>query len=174
MSTISEELRTKRDASLQEEYEENKQFSYLPVIIRNGLIAGALMGTYLTLLQFANIENSIWLKFVKYLFLMMVLGIVLKNAKNYYPPVSYFRQGLKIGAGISVIAASVLMVLNIILFSFDADLSFNKFSLEAQNIGQLMILDVTILFEVFVYGMILTFICLQFLKYQNPKAEKPL
>ncbi len=169
MGLTTEKIKTPKFSS---ENQTDDNFQYWSKILKNGLWAGLTMMAYLVLLELSNSDHTIWLKFVKYIFLAMILGILLKNAKNYYPPVAFFKQGIKLGAGTSIIAGLVLMGFNFLLFLVMPDLSLNKFSLEASNIGQLIILDVVILFEIFVYGMIITFICLQFLKYQNPDGEK--
>lgn len=145
-------------------------FNYLDKIIKNGVLGGVLMGAYLLVLQLSNTDHTIWLKFVKYLFLAAVLGVALVKAKDYFPPVTYFKRGIQVGAGIAVFSGLTLMAINFALYFLNPELAFNKFNLEAKNIGEIIILDVVILFETFVYGMILTFICLQFLKYPRKGA----
>jgi hypothetical protein len=171
MDTVQETIKTPT-RNIERPQNNTFRFNFYNLSIRNGILAGMLMSAYLVMLQLTNIDHTIWLKFVKYLFLGIVLAASLKKAKTYLPPLTFFKRGLQLGAVISTVSALIIMVSNLLLFTIDPNLSFNKFNLEADSLGQLSILNITLLFEVFVYGMILTFIFLQFFKYQNPDGDK--
>jgi hypothetical protein len=140
-------------------------------ILSNGLLAGFLMSAYLTFLQVNSYDQSLVLKFGKYILLAIVLFLVLNQAKKILPPISFFKRGIKIGAGVTLLSAIIIALTNIALFFINNTWAFNKFNMEPKGLQELLILDGVMLFEIFVYGMIITFIILQFLKYQSPKGE---
>lgn len=140
-------------------------------ILSNGLLAGFLMSIYLIFLQVNGYDQSLFLKFGKYLLLAIILFLVLNQAKKILPPISFFKRGIKIGAGVTLLAGIIIALTNFALFFINNAWAFNKFNMQPKGLPELLILDVTMLFEVFVYGMIITFIILQFLKYQSPKGE---
>lgn len=154
--------------------QEHKKFHPSPIIYRNGLLAGILMAAFLILVQVAQTDHSPWLKFVKYFILAAFLGLALKKTKNDHAPLTFFKRGIQLTIGISLVAGITLVLINSLLYFLAPEMTFNKFTLEAENVGELLILNVALLFEVFVYGMILGFIFLQLLKYQDPKGEKAL
>lgn len=147
------------------ESEKKNKFNLIFQIFKNGIIAGGMMVVFLTLIQLSQNDNSISLKFLKYIFLAVVLAFTLKQAKDYFPPLTFFKRGIQIGAGISLISGLMIMLSNFILFLTDTSLTFSKFGLEANSFGRLLVLDITLLFEIFAIGMIITFACLQRLKY---------
>lgn len=149
----------------------NNEFSFLYVVARAGIVAGFLIVGYLTFLQFTQYDQYTALRFFKYLFLAMVIGVTLKQAKNYYPPITYFKRGIQLGAGVSALTALIVAIFNVFFFFIDYEYTFSKFGLEASTLRRLAVLDVTLGFEIVVFGMIITFICLQFLKYNDPSNE---
>lgn len=140
-------------------------------MLSNGLLAGFLMSIYLIFLQVNGYDQSLTLKFGKYLLLAVVLFLVLRQVKKILPPISFFKRGIKIGAGVTIISALIIALTNIALFFINSTWAFNKFNMQPKGLEQLILLDGVMLFEIFVYGMIITFIILQFLKYQSPKGD---
>ncbi|MCB0640015.1 MAG: hypothetical protein KDC44_00175 [Phaeodactylibacter sp.] len=145
------------------------KLNLLPTILLNGLLSGLTMGAYLFILQLAGAGDITTLKFAKYLIMAVFIGAVLIQTKKMYPPLSLFKTGLKLGVGISVVTGLVIILINLLIFSFSPELSFERYQMTPENIGQLLMLSTAILFEIFVFGVVvITFIWLQFLKYRQP------
>ena len=129
-----------------------------------GTLAGVLMGLFLGFLQAINYDQSIAMKFVKYIFLIGVIGLALKRYVRYLHPDTYFQNGIKMGAAITLVAAFVLSVVNIIAFSIFGPGSIDKFAYVADNTGTALVLEGVTFVEVLVFGMIITFCWVQGIK----------
>lgn len=129
-----------------------------------GVQAGALMGLFIIGLQLFGGENIIALKFFKYAFLIIFLGIGLNTYKSYLHKDTIFKNGALLGGYITFISGIVLIIVNTIAFTSGSSITFEKFGVEANNFGQFLTISGTMFFEVIVFGMIITFIILQYLK----------
>lgn len=142
----------------------NKEYKLWPNAISLGTIAGFLMGAYLLTLQIVGAGDSIGLKFFKYLFLLFALGMGISAYRKYNPTSSFFKNGIAMGAYITIISALVVVVIDFVISIISPDLSFNKFNLEINSPGDFLTTIGAIFFEILVFGMIGTFIFLQYLK----------
>ena len=129
-----------------------------------GVIAGVLMGLFLGLLQGINYDKSIAMKFVKYIFLIVLIGLGIKRYMKYLTPTTVFQNGIKMGAAITLIAAIVLSLANIAIYSIFGPGSVDKFTYSANTMGDALVLEGVTFFEVLVFGMIITFCWVQGLK----------
>jgi len=135
-----------------------------------GLVAGSIMAAYLLLLQAFGFDHSPGLKMVKYLFLGLILYRALQSYRDYLPEGQLFKFGIGLGAYITVISSLVVLAGNILAYSIGDRFAFNKFTFESHNMAEVLLIDGILFFEIWVFGMILTFICLQALK--SPKPAK--
>ena len=140
-----------------------------PIKIRSdslkwGVQAGLLMGAYLLLLHVFGGGDSVALKFLKYLFLFGVLGrgLTLYRKQNSKP--AFFQNGIRIGALTTFFGALTLLFVNLVVSIIAPEYSFNRFNLEVNSPMDFLITSGTLFFEVLVFGMVGTFIWLQYLK----------
>jgi hypothetical protein len=153
-------------------YRESRQEKSYPMYqksINMGLIAGIGMGLFLMLIN-SNIEgiHTSW-SLAKYAILGLVLGYGLYQYKQASPEGKTFKYGITHGVLISIIAAMTLVGVNTLINSVGIDgLITERYNLQATNLANLIILDVVLLFECAVFGMILTFIWLQLFKESKP------
>ena len=129
-----------------------------------GVLAGVLMGLFLGLLQAIDYDQSIAMKFVKYIFLIGVIGLGIKRYMKYLTPTTVFQNGIKMGGAITLIAAFVLALFNIGAYSIFGAGSIDKFSYAVDSTGGALILEGVTFVEVVVFGMIITFCWVQGLK----------
>lgn len=141
-----------------------KSFSFYEKGIMWGIQAGALMGLFLIGLQLFNGENSITLKFFKYAFLALFLGIGLNTYKSYLYKDTIFKNGALLGAFITFISGLTLAVINAFAYITGSNFAFEKFGIESTNLGHFLSVSGALLFEVFILGMVITFIILQYIK----------
>ena len=144
---------------------EGQPFTYAPLTKRAivyGLIAGLLMSLFLSVSGFFITGDNAGFGFLKYIILGAALVPLLSQVRKVSPPGIFFKNGLVTGLFASVTAAVVSVI---------ATLLFNtKEALEGpvSGAGEVMLNRGTLagftFFETFVAGIILTFICLQFLK----------
>ena len=140
--------------------------------IRWGIAGGLGMAAFLVLGQLMVPEGSIALKFFKYISLGAVLIFGLSMQRSYMQDDYKFRDGMLLGAFTTLVSAITLIICNIVLFATTDSFAFDKFSKTADSFGNVMLLNGVIFFEVLVFGMIITFICLQSLKPKRPSTER--
>jgi hypothetical protein len=114
-------------------------------------------------MEFTN-NHSPFVNFISYLPLGIILFLALKDLKSKLPKDKIFIKGLPLGLGISLIAASLLAALNIILILIAPSHSFHAFGIEPKTLNQEVMMTSIFFVETFVYGAIITFILLQFMK----------
>jgi hypothetical protein len=114
-------------------------------------------------MEFTN-NHSPFVNFISYLPLGIILFLALKDLKVKLPKHKIFIKGLPLGLGISLIAASLLAALNIILIFVTPSHSFHAFGIEPSSLNQEVMMTSIYFVETFVYGSIITFILLQFMK----------
>ena len=129
-----------------------------------GVIAGVGMAFFLFLLDLVSVENSIGLKFIKYLILFGILAYGLNTYKKRIGENFQFKKGIVLGAVISLVSAISLVILDVIAYAISDDFAFNKFGVEPSSGIELATIAAMVFFEAFVYGMIITFIILQLIK----------
>ncbi len=135
------------------------------MMVRRGVEAGALMALLLILIEaFSTEDMANGLRFIQYLILGGMLYFALKRTRDYYPPNGYFQEGLKIGLGISVVSAITVILINFLSFILGGTLTMEKYTQGNESLGQFLMVNGILLFEIFVFGMIMTFIWLQLLK----------
>ena len=147
-----------------------QNFKYHASALSWGLAAGLFMAVFLLFLQMAG-QDSIALKFFKYVFLIGFLGWGLWKYRTIDQSSSFFQQGIKLGAMTTFYAALSLVVVGFVVALAAPDLAFQKFNLAVDSPGDLIVTNVVIFFEVLVFGMVATFIWLQYLK--NKPFAKP-
>ncbi len=143
------------------------RFDFYGTAFRNGVTAGALMGLYLIVIHLIPGEDGAGLKFIRYVFLAWIIATMLSRAKAFFPPVSFFKSGISLGLLTSIIAGLTLFAIHFVAFLSGSDLRPDRFTMEANSMGHFLILGVTMIFEVLVYGMVITFVSLQYLKYRR-------
>jgi len=138
-----------------------------------GIVGGIGMALFLVGAQVMTGGNSMILKFFKYIVLGAVLMYGLGIQKSYLKEDYNFINGIQLGGIVTVVSAITLALMNILLFSVTDNLAFDKFSMEADTVGHVSTLSGVLLFEVLVFGMIMSFIILQFIKPKIRGAKKP-
>lgn len=146
------------------------RFKFWETATRRGLQAGLLMGLYLVLIHFLPIIDGKTLRFLKYLFLAGILAVTLSRAKTFFPRVTFFKKGILLGIVTTFFSAVTLLFVNFGSYALIPGFSLEKFQMTADDLGSFFIINGTLFFEVLVFGVILTFICLQYLKYRPVKS----
>lgn len=139
--------------------------------VRWGIASGVGMALFLVGAHFIA-GDSMVLKFFKYIVLAAVLKFGLGLQKSYMKDNYSFRNGIQLGGIITGVSAITLALMNLFLFWVSKDLAFDKFSMKADTIGNLSVLSGVLFFEVLVFGMILSFIILQYIKPKIRGAKK--
>ena len=138
--------------------------SIYPIATSTGLAAGMLMGVYLLALQMIGLDHSIVLKFLKYLFLAGMLGWALYRYRKQNTDRSYLQSAILLGLVATVISALTLIVTGLAVSFVQPEWAFNRFSLPVDTTGNLLVTSGAIFFEVLVFGLLSTFIWLQYFK----------
>ena len=133
------------------------------LIFNYGLTASGVMMAFLLFMEFTD-NHGPFVNFMSYIPLAIILFVALKDLKTRLPKDRIFIKGLPLGLGISLVAASFLTVLNICLIIFAPSHSFHAFGIEPVSLNQEVMMTSIFFVETFVYGAIITFILLQFLK----------
>lgn len=144
-------------------------FNFYGEGLKLSLIAGVGMAIYLFALQLNSIE-SIGAKFFKYLVLGSILAYGLSAQKKFLGERYKYKRGILYGLFITSLSALILAGMNVAAYVLTETMSFSKFFMEADSVAHLAVISGVIFFEALVYGMILTFIILQYLK----TSKKPI
>jgi len=137
-----------------------------------GIAGGVGMAIFLVVAQLVS-GDSIALKFFKYIALAGVLIFGLSIQRSALQEDYNFKNGIMLGAYTTFVSAITLALMNIFIFFTMSNFTFSKFSVEADSFGNVMLLSGVLFFEVLVFGMVVTFCCLQFIKPKRPVAKKP-
>lgn len=162
-----------RDTTNPDKATSNNSFKFYRDGTRWGILAGVGMAAFLVLIQLGSMGDSIGLKFFNYLALALVLAFGLSIQRNYLQEEYNFKNGIMLGAYMTFVSAISLALMNILIFFTTDNLAFDKFSMEGNTFGNVMLVNGVLFFEVLVFGMIATFICLQFIKPKRPSAKLP-
>lgn len=140
---------------------------FYPFASKYGLIAGALMSLFVFLTHLGDGGGATGLQFFKYIILGGVLYYALSFYKKSLNKVSIFKEDMQLGGMITVVAALTLLAANFLFFSFG--LGVSKFNVETVTFPDFALIGGTEFFMTLVFGMVLTFICLQGLKERSSK-----
>ncbi len=148
--------------------ERSDLMNFRNISTRYGLAAGLLMAAFLIVMQVTNNDYSPFVKLSKYFLLAIPIVLALKLYKEKYSG-DIFIKGVSLSAKLSLIAGCTLVLINLLLYMVSPDLAFSKYSLEPTSIIQMIVISAIIFFETFVFGNLISFICLQYLKdrYKN-------
>lgn len=155
------------NSTLSTEPSSSYDLNYGKVSITRGIQAAALMALYLFALNYMGGSDIVVMKFMKYLFLGVVLFLTLKRFQEILPNGDLFKNGILLGAYTCMVSGLVLAIINTFTVGINADLAFQKFGLESEGLANTLVVSGSLFFEVFVMGMILTFIILQGLKRRS-------
>ena len=140
---------------------------YSNLILKYGIGAGLVMGMILLMFEWFSYSNEVFLKYINYsalvLFLLLAVNRIRKTKKK---RADLFIQGIKVGSWISMVAGIVVVSLNIFLFMFSPDLTFNKYFVEPDSILKVMTISTFLFLEILVLGSLLSFFILQYQKKQ--------
>jgi hypothetical protein len=141
-----------------------KPFNFYGNGLRLGLLAGIAMSIYLLAINALGFNESIGVKYLKYFILLGTLIYGLNKQKDTLGSAYTFRSGMGFGLFISIVSAAVLLVASLLSYGLTDSLAFQKFNINGGKFGYTAVVGALIFIETFVYGMIMTFINLQFLK----------
>ena len=129
-----------------------------------GVITGFLMAAILLIFQITHHDYSPGLKLISYFFLGGFIVASLVQYKSRAKDRKIFFKGMFLGNKLSFFAGVTLVLLNFVLFIVSKDYAFSKYTIEPTTITQLLMVSFALLFETIVFGMIVTFVTLQYLK----------
>lgn len=128
-----------------------------------GILAGCMMAVVLFLFQVTGNDFSPFVKLSKYLLLGLSIVVALNIYKNKVDG-DIFIQGISMGTKLSLVAGLLLVVVNYIIYFLLPSFAFSKYGIEPSNLKQVTMISGVLFFETLVFGSIITFIILQYLK----------
>lgn len=132
--------------------------------VKHGLLSGILMSVLLFGLSISGNYGGSSLKLMKYLILLAVIAFSLYSVREKVKRKNYFRKALIRGLNISLISAVMISLVNLVLFLIDPSYAISKWNLTPSTLSDISVINMAILFDLFVYGGIATFIVYQGLK----------
>ena len=147
-----------------------KPFRFNASALSWGLMAGLFMGVYLLFLQMSMADGSVGWTFAKHLFLAGFLGWGLWKYHEIDDSTKFFQRGILLGAMTTFYAALTLVAVAFAVAGIAPDLAFDKFGQAIDSPSDLIVTNTALFLEVLVFGMVLTFIWLQYLK-NRPDAK---
>ncbi|MEL6941350.1 MAG: hypothetical protein AAFO82_01670 [Bacteroidota bacterium] len=136
--------------------------------LRNSIITAALMAAYLFIVQIiASPETASYIKPASYLIMLGMFYFTLKDYKSQLPKGKIFTKGSLLGLFMSAITSAILVAVMTALKFIFGNVEFSKFTKEVDTFNEMITFDWILLFQTFVFGIIVTFIVLQGIKDSN-------
>ncbi|MGB3546677.1 MAG: DUF4199 domain-containing protein [Saprospiraceae bacterium] len=133
-----------------------------------GILTGVIMAVYLVIINVALNDPSFLANLPMHLVFIPILGLALNAYKRYLPEGKIFKDGIQLGGYIAGTAAVTIIIINAILSLISPKLSFQQFYNEGNSFPDVMINGIMLAMTVFVFGMLITFIYIQFMKDDKP------
>jgi len=133
------------------------------ISFKYGLLSGGVMAIILMLFQVTGNDYSPFYKLSKYLVLILAIVVALNIYKNRLTGIP-FGKAIGLGTKLSMIAGLILVGTNTLLFFVVPEIAFSKYGLEPSTIGQSLTISGILFFETLVFGSLITFATLQYLK----------
>lgn len=128
-----------------------------------GIGAGLLMALFLFIIQMSGNDFSPFVKLGKYLVLALTIVVALNVFKEKING-DIFIKGIGLGSKLSLIAGLILVGLNYALYFMYPEIAFSKYSIKPINFREVTMISGVLFFETLVFGSLITFMTLQFLK----------
>lgn len=130
-----------------------------------GSAAGLVMALYLLLVEFIFADGvSSFVKLGKYIFMVPLFYFALRAYKARIPKGKIFKRGIVYGAAMSAAAGLVIMGLAVLFQLLFPEVETSQYLREVDTPEEEIALDWILIFETFVFGMVITFIILQGIK----------
>ncbi|WP_235296143.1 hypothetical protein [Portibacter marinus] len=144
------------------EQENNEIIDSKNISTRYGVIAGVSISIILLLFQLAGSDFEPVLKISAMIPLAVCIALAFNKIKSLGK--SVFPSGVSTGLKLSLIAAISVLIFNLILFLISKDLSFSKYAIIPETGANFLTVSVILLFEIFVFGGVMSFILMQSMK----------
>lgn len=144
-----------------------------------GIIAGVIICVFFllmhALLEFDEISVALTVRYIKFAILAIVIYAGIKNLKYHNPKKFSFFNGMILGTGISAVAASVILVAELITMVINPDIYFEPFyyPVEGRIVGILLsIFETTIIGAIVISLGISALLQKRVTKEVNTEAER--
>ena len=122
------------------------------------LISGLLISIFLAMLGVSGNYGLSSIKYIKYLILIACLIAFYRRSKNNLSENPNLFTYIGSGAKITVIAATMVAITNLILFFIEPSYSIEKYSLLASTVGEAVSVSFLLFVELTVLGMLCCFV----------------
>lgn len=133
-----------------------------------GIYAGLAMVIILALLSVTGDYNIGFIKYVKYIALFIFLCIANLSIREKLRDRKYFGEAMGMGFRLSAIAGVFLLGATVVLFVINPSFAPMKFNFSPDTLVDSFIIGSIIFFETLVFGTLINFVLIQFIK---PGAE---
>ncbi len=169
-------METKQVHSRTEEQDANRQeidklkkmadhkYKYNSSALLWGITAGLAMGVYVIFLNLFKEGENIVLNFLKNIFLLGALSYILPKYRNYNLTISFFQKAMSLSATTTFYSCVTLVVIYFVVGAIEPTWTFNYYAMPVDSIGDVITNAFIIFFEVLVFGIISSFIWVQWLK----------
>lgn len=150
---------------------ENREprFPFYTKGLTSGLIAGLGMGIFLLLINSTVDGVHTGWSFTKYLILGIVLATLIGQYKASSAKGKTFKGGIVLGGFTTLCSAVALVVFNTLINVVGIEaIQTIRYNVEADTLSNLLMQNGVLFFECLVFGMVFTFIWLQFFKDAKP------
>ncbi len=148
---------------------EQKKGLYFSTIVA-GIFAAVAMAVIAFFLGEMQVD-AIVIMFAKYIVLIPVIVWALVKQRNILGTGYKFVKGIRQGGLVSLVTATTMAVTNVFLYNTGASLETGNTTEPSSYLGSAFINGGVVFMECIVMGMIITFICLQFIKKGRPGEE---
>lgn len=144
--------------------EKNENLQSSNVSMKYGILAGFLMAMVYLIFQLTASQPYFAAQFLPYAIMVLVQILAFNIYRQKTHDHKIFIHGISLGARLNMFAAFTVVLISVLLFLINRDLSFDKYGIEPSGIRNVALIAGILLFETFAFGMIITFAILQYLK----------
>lgn len=148
---------------------EESRFPFYTKALMGGIMAGIGMGLVLLMIN-STVEgvHTGW-SFAKYLVIGLILAILIGEYKASSAKGKTFKDGIVLGGFTTLCSAVVLIAFNTLINAVGIEsIQTTRYNVEADSLSNILMLNGVLFFECLVFGMVFTFIWLQFFKDVKP------
>jgi len=135
--------------------------------IQYGLVSGILMSLYLLLLRGLGEGGNMPLKFLAFLILGGIITYAINERKGQVKSRTLFKKGILTGVFISFVTASTVLLFETAVYLLDYEWLVPMFKNKITGVIEFAAFSSIMFLQTMLFGLILTFITLQYYKKPN-------
>ena len=136
-----------------------------------GAVGGIIIGLILWLTSDAAGYQSLGWKFGSMFIMGIIIWVGMTRYERHLLPDQIYKKGLIFGLYVAIMTGVAVLIVNTIIYLLFGTGSMNMLSYQVNSTTDFMVAEAIWMFVLFVFGMIFSFIAIQFLKTTAPALD---